>query len=85
MNVLWSVASLCSRKEESLCKGIVLLEGLIVNKADVKGYSCLGIVIRDDIFQYEMTKRTKKDYFKKLRAPVQSKLNGGNIIKVTNN
>ena len=73
------------REKELLCKVIVLVQGPIVNQADVKGYVCLGIIKRGNIFQYEMKKRTKKDYLKKLRTPVQSKSNGENIIKITNN
>lgn len=36
------------------------------------------------IYSNMKQKEERNNYFKKLRAPAQSKLNGGNIIKVKN-
>ena len=48
---------------------------------DVEGYKCLGVL--DDIMRDEV-KRSVKEYIRRVKKTLSSKLNAGNVIKVIN-
>ena len=48
---------------------------------DVEGYKCLGVL--DDIMRDEV-KRSVKEYIRRVKKTLSSKLNAGNVIKAIN-
>ena len=66
------------------CDGIVLLNGDVMKEADKEGYTYLGIVELDKIKQNEMKEKTTKEYKRRLRLVLKSKLNGRNKIRAIN-
>ena len=48
------------------------------------GDKFLGILERNDIFQEKMKEKVQKEYYKRARAVLKSKLNVGNIINAIN-
>ena len=53
-------------------------------KGDDDGYKYLGVLEVDDIKQTETKQNVQKEYFRRVRKILKSKLNGGNIIKAIN-
>ena len=49
-----------------------------------ESYKYLGILEADDIKHQEMKQLTQKEYYKRVRNILKSKLNGGNIVKAVN-
>ena len=49
-----------------------------------EGYKYLGILEKGDICQEEMEENIRKEYFKRLRAMLKSKLNAKHIFQVIN-
>ena len=45
-----------------------------------EGYNFLGILEKDDIYQEEMEEKIRKEYFKRLRATLKSKLNAKHVL-----
>ena len=67
------------------CQGIDLGDGVMIEEADEEGYKYLkegykylGILERDDICQEKMKEKVQKEYYKRVRAALKFKLNGGN-------
>ena len=56
----------------------------MIGEADQEGYKYLLILERDDIFQENMKEKVQKKYYKRVRAVLKSKLNGGNVINAIN-
>ena len=48
------------------------------------GYKCLGVFEADGVKHEEMKVQIKKDYIRRVRIILKSKLNGGNIIPAIN-
>ena len=69
------------RGKESECKGIAIGSGEVVDKIDDDCYKSLGIMERSDIFEEQMKRRVKTEYFKRVRSALKSKLNVGNVFK----
>ena len=51
---------------------------------DNEGYKYLGVLEADDIKHGEMKEKIQKEYFRRLKTILKSKLNGGNTIKAIN-
>ena len=51
---------------------------------DVEGYKYLGVLEADDIMQVEVKRSMKKEYIRRVKKTLSSKLNAGNIIKAIN-
>ena len=49
-----------------------------------EGYKYLGILEKGDICQEEMEENIRKEYFKRLRAMLKSKLNAKHIFQAIN-
>ena len=56
----------------------------MIEEADEEGYEHLEILERDDICQEELKEKIQKEYYKRFRAVLKSKLNGGNVINAIN-
>ena len=72
------------RGKQVHCEGIDLGDGVMIEEADEEGYKYLGILERDDICQEKMKEKVKKEYYKRVRAVLKSKLNGGNVTNAIN-
>ena len=64
-----------NRGKEVECNGIELENGEEIGQIGEEGYKYLGVLEKGDIGQEEMKKNIKKEYFKRLRATLKSKLN----------
>ena len=65
-------------------EGIDLGDGVVIEEADEEGYKYLGILERDDICQEKMKEKVPKECYKRVRAVLKPKLNGGNIVNAIN-
>ena len=52
--------------------------------ADEEGCKYSGILQKDDIYQQKMKEKVQKEYFKRVRAVLKSKMNSGNSINAIN-
>ena len=65
-------------------EGISMPDGKIMKNIDESGYRYLGILEADGVKHEEMEDQIKKEYIRRVRNMLKSKLNGGNIILVIN-
>ena len=72
------------RRKKVHYEGIDLGDGIVIEEADEERYKFLGILERNDIFQEKMKEKVQKEYYKRVRAVLKSKLNVGNIINAIN-
>ena len=56
----------------------------MIEEAVDEGYKYLRILDRNDIFQEKMKEKFQKEYYKRVRAVLKSKLNGRNVVNATN-
>ena len=63
---------------------ILLDESVIKGLADGGAYKYLGVLEAEEVKQEEMKNILKKEYKRRIRKVLQSKLNGGNTIKAIN-
>ena len=66
------------------CEGIMLPNNEVMKEVEKEGYTYLGIVELDKIKENEMKKKTIKEYKRRLRLILKSKLNGKNKISAIN-
>ena len=66
------------------CQGIELPNGETMKEVEQEGYTYLGIVELDKIKENEMKEKTIKEYKRRLRLILKSKLNGKNKITAIN-
>ena len=66
------------------CKGIDLGDGVVIEERDEEGSKYLGILERDNTCQEKMKEKVLKEYYKRVKAVLQYKLNGGNAINASN-
>ena len=64
--------------------GIRLTEGQVMRDIDEVGYTYLGILETDKIKEKEMKEKFSKEYLRRLRLILRSKLNGRNKIMAVN-
>ena len=65
--------------------GIVLPDGAKIEEVDMdKGYKYLGILEAEEIREKSMKSNIQKEYFRRVRKILKSKLNGTNCIKAIN-
>ena len=72
------------KRKQVHCEGIDLGDGVVIEEADEEGYKYLGILERDDICQEKMKEKVQSEYYKRFKAVLKSKLNGGNVINTIN-
>ena len=65
-------------------EGIQLPDGNNIKDIDEEGYKYLGIIEGEEIKHQEMKEKVRKEYIKRLRAILKSKLNSGNTVKAIN-
>ena len=67
-------------------EGIRLPDGRIIRGIgdDVEGYKYLGVLEADDIMHDEVKRSMKKEYIRRVKKTLSSKLNAGNVIKAIN-
>ena len=65
-------------------EGIQLPDGNNIKDIDETGYKYLGIIEGEEIKHQEMKEKIKKEYIKRLKAILKSKLNSGNTVKAIN-
>ena len=68
------------------CDGIVLPDSKRMRSLSEggDGYKYLGVLEADDIRHMEMKETVQKEYFRRIRKILKSKLNGSNIIQARN-
>ena len=64
--------------------GIVLPSGDVMKTISEDGYKYLGILESDKLMEKEMKEKVKKEYKRRLRLILRSKLNGKNKIQAIN-
>ena len=64
--------------------GLCMPDGTMMKNIEEGGYNYLGILEADGIKHDEMKKQLKKEYVRRVRNVLKSKLNGGNIISAIN-
>ena len=72
------------RRKEVECNGIELENGEEIGQIGEEGYKYLGILEKGGICQEEMNEKIRKEYFKRLRATLQSKLNPKHVFQEVN-
>ena len=65
-------------------EGISMLDGEMIKNIEEGGYKYLGTLDADGVKHEEMKCQTKKEYIRRVRNILKSKLNGGNIISAIN-
>ena len=66
------------------CEGIELPNGMTMKEVESEGYRYLGIFGLDKIKDKEMKEQFQKEYTRRLKAVLKSKLNGRNKILAVN-
>ena len=66
------------------CEGIKLPNTEVMKEIEKEGYTYLGIAELDKIRENEMKEKTIKEYKRRLRLVLKSKLNGKNKITAVN-
>ena len=66
------------------CDGIVMPGNEIMKGLEEAGYKYLGILEIDNVKHEEMKENLKREYIRRVRKILKSKLNGGNIIQAIN-
>ena len=64
--------------------GLCMPDGTMMRNIEEGGYKYLGILEADGIKHDEMKQQLKKEYIRRVRNVLKSKLNGGNIISAIN-
>ena len=65
-------------------EGIQLPDGNNIKDIDETGYKYLGIIEGEEMKHQEMKEKVNKEYIKRLKAILKSKLNSGNTVKAIN-
>ena len=66
------------------CEGLELSSGKIINEVERGGYRYLGILELDKVKDEEMKQQLKKEYKRRLKLILSSKLHGRNKIMAVN-
>ena len=68
------------------CEGVKLPDGgLLKGLEKDESYKYFGVLEADDIKQQELKNSVTKEYFRRVKKILKSKLNGGNTISAINN
>ena len=71
-----SVVLKIERGSQVHCEGIHLGDSVLIEEAYEKGNKDLGNLGKDDICQEKMKEKVQKEYYKRVREVLKSKLNG---------
>ena len=73
------------RGKACACDGIVLLDAQVIRGLeDGDGYRYLGVLEADDVKHNEMKQSISKEYLRRIRKILKSKLDGVNIVSAIN-
>ena len=72
------------RGKVTRAEGIELPDGNNIKDIDETGYKYFGIIESEEIKRQEMEEKIEKEYIKRLKAILKSKLNSGNTVKAIN-
>ena len=67
-----------------LCDGIEMPDGNSIREVEESGYKYLGVLEADDLNHAAMKEVICKEYFRRIRKILKSKLNGGNVVNAMN-
>ena len=67
-----------------LCDGIEMPDGNSIREVEESGYKYLGVLEADDLKHAAMKEVICKEYFRRIRKILKSKLNGGNVVNAMN-
>ena len=67
-----------------MCEGITIGSREVIGEIDGDGNKYLDIMKRSDIFQKQVKRSVKTEYFKSVRSTLKSKLNAGNVFQAIN-
>ena len=67
-----------------LCDGIEMPDGNSIREVEESGYKYIGVLEADDLKHAAMKKVICKEYFRRIRKILKSKLNGGNVVNAMN-
>uniref|UniRef100_A0A1X7SMI5 Reverse transcriptase domain-containing protein n=1 Tax=Amphimedon queenslandica TaxID=400682 RepID=A0A1X7SMI5_AMPQE len=62
------------------CEGIELPDGEVMRSVESEGYKYLGILEMDNILSAQMKEKVKREYLRRVRAVLESRLHGRNKI-----
>jgi hypothetical protein len=65
-------------------EGIKMPDGQMMEDLGEGSYKYLGILESDRMRMEEMKEKVSKEYYRRIRKVLESKLNGGNMIKAMN-
>ena len=66
-------------------EGIALPNNEKIRSLDeTEGYKYLGVLEADEVLHKDMKEKLRKEYYRRVRKVLQSKLSGGNVIKAVN-
>ena len=65
-------------------EGIQLPDGSTIKDIEEGGYKYLGVIEGEEIKHQEMKEKIRKEYIKRLKAILKSKLSSGNAVKASN-
>ena len=65
-------------------EGISMPDGQLLQDLGEESYKYLGILEADRIKMEDMKEKVRKEYYRRIRKVLESKLNGGNVIKAMN-
>ena len=66
------------------CNGIELANGDVIKRITEEEYTYLRVIELDQVMEEEMKKKIAKEYYRRLKLILKSKLNGRNIILAIN-
>ena len=66
------------RGKVSKCEGIMMPDAQVIRGLE-EGYKYLGILEADDLKHAHMKEAISKEYLRRIRKILKSKLNGGNV------
>ena len=64
--------------------GIDLGDGEVIEEANEEGCNYLGVLEMDDICQEKVKEKVQKEYYKRVKAVLKSKLKCGNVVNAIN-
>ena len=79
------VVLIMKREKVRTCEGIVLPDAQTIKRLEEgDGYKYLGILEADDVKHNDMKQSISKEYLRRIRKILKSKLNGGNVVSAIN-
>ena len=65
-------------------EGVDLGDGEVIEEANEEGCNYLGVLEMDDISQEKVKEKVQKEYYKRVKAVLKSKLKCGNAVNAIN-